>query len=354
MDPSKTEEATPRRRNELRGKGQVARSQEFNTAVLFLLALAFMRVYLPAVGHFVQTSTATLWTAFPRDLDVSDLMALFFQIGGGLLMTMAPLFLVLIVTAVVVNVYQTGLKLSLYPLRPSLDKLNPISGFKRLFSLQPMIQLLQNMAKISLMILLAWSILSAHYTQLLQSVDLDIEDIGRLLGSILWEIGWKIGLMMLVLAIGDLLWQRWYFARNIRMSKQEIKDEQRNSEGDPQIKAKIRQMQRKAAMSRMMDAIPRADVVLTNPTHLAVAIAYHRDEMNAPTVLAKGAETIAGRIKDVAREHDIPIIENKELARALFRATEVGQEIPADLYSAVSEILIYVYQLTGKLENYLE
>lgn len=354
MDPSKTEAATPRRRSELRSKGQVARSQEFNTAVLFMLALIFMRVYLPAVGHFVQTSTATLWSGFPRELDVSSFMALFASIAGGLLLTMAPLFGVLIVTAVVVNVYQTGFKLSLYPLRPSLDKLNPISGFKRLFSLQPMIQLVQNSLKISLMVLLAWSILAAHYTELLQSVELDIADIGRLLGDVLWEIGWKIGLMMLVLAIVDLIWQRWYFSRNIRMSKQEIKDEARNAEGDPQIKAKIRQLQRKAALSRMMDAIPRADVVLTNPVHLAVAVAYHRDEMNAPMVLAKGAETIAERIKERAREHEVPILENKELARALFRSTEVGQEIPADLYAAVSEVLIYVYQLTGKLENYLE
>ena len=354
MDPSKTEQATPRRRSELRNKGQVAKSQEFNTAVMFLLAVVFMRFYIPGVGHFVETSTAELWGKFPREMDLTDLMTVLTQVATGLMLAMAPLFGVLIIGAVLVNVLQIGVHFSAYPLKPSFAKLNPISGFKRIFSLQPLIQLAQNLFKIALIILISWSILAAHYHVLLQSVQLEIGEIGMILGNILWEIGWKVGLAMLVLAIADLLWQRWYFSRNIRMSKQEIKDELRNQEGDPQIKAKIRQLQRKASLARMMESIPRADVILTNPVHLAVAIAYERDGMNAPTLLAKGASAVAERIKERAREHDVPIVENKELARALYRTTEVGQEIPADLYAAVSEVLIYVYQLTGKLENYLE
>jgi flagellar biosynthetic protein FlhB len=177
---------------------------------------------------------------------------------------------------------------------------------------------------------------------------------GRLLGAIVWEIVWKLGLLLLLVAAVDTAWQRWYFSRNIRMSKQELKDEHKNTEGDPQIKARLRQLQRKAAMNRMMEDLPRADVVLTNPVHLAVAIAYDRERMNAPTVLAKGASQVAERIKARAREHEIPVIENKPLARALFRATEVGQEIPAELYAAVSEVLIYIYQLNGQLETYLD
>ncbi len=353
-DPSKTEKATPRRRSELRGKGQVARSQEFNTAVLFILAIVFLRFYLPGVFSYVESSTAELWSQFPKDIDAVDLVGLMASLGWGMLLALMPLFGMLIIGGVVVNVLQVGFSFSTYPLRFDLSKLNPINGFKRLFSLQPLIQLLQNLVKISIFVALSWSILASHYTQLLQTVQMELGETGALIGAIVWEIGWKIGLTMLILALIDLGWQRWYFERNIRMSKQEIKDESRNAEGDPQVKARIRSLQRKAAMNRMMESVPRADVILTNPVHLAVAVAYDREAMNAPRVLAKGAAKVAERIKESARGHDVPIIENKELARALYRTTEVGQEIPADLYAAVSEVLIYVYQVSGKLGDYIE
>lgn len=354
MDPSKTEQATPRKRSELRNKGQVARSQEFNTAVLFILAIVFLRFYLPGVFLYVESSTAELWGQFPKDMDASDLIAMMASLGMGMMVALAPLFLMLMIGAVLVNVLQVGFQFSMYPLRFDLAKLNPVNGFKRLFSLQPLIQLAQNLVKIAIFTALSWSILASHYHQLLQTVQMELGETGTLIGAIVWEIGWKIGLTMMVLALIDLAWQRWYFSRNIRMSKQEIKDESRNSEGDPQVKARIRSLQRKAALSRMMEAVPRADVILTNPVHLAVAVAYHREDMNAPRVLAKGAAKVAERIKDSARSHDVPIIENKELARALYRTTEVGQEIPADLYAAVSEVLIYVFQVSGKLDDYIE
>lgn len=353
-DPSKTEAATPRRRRELRGKGQVAKSQEFNTAILFVLAVVFLRFYLPFIAAYIHNQTVQLWTHLPHELRLQDFMTLMRDLASGLLLVMAPFFLALIVTALLVNVAQVGLSLSWYPLRPDLTKLNPVTGFKRLFSLQPMVQLAQNLFKISIFVWLAWQIISSHYDQLLSSVDIDLEDTGRLLGAVTWELCWKIALVMFVLAAIDLAWQRWYYERNIRMSKQEIKDEHRNLEGDPQIKARIRQLQRKAALNRMMESIPRADVILTNPVHLAIALAYHKEEMNAPTVLAKGASKVAERIKERARESEVPIIENKELARALFRTTEVGGEIPGDLYAAVSEVLIYVYQMSGRLDDYMD
>lgn len=354
VDPSKTEKATPRRRSETRDKGQVAKSQEFNTAILFVLALVLLRLYLPRMNAVLQSSTHELWSTFPRELTVASFMDIMWQMGLGIFMALAPLFLFLLIGALLVNIAQVGLKVSLYPLKPNLNKLSPISGFKRLFSLQPLVQLGINLIKMSLIVWLSWSILNAHYNALLQSVQMDLDQTGILLGAIVWEIGWKIGLAMLVLAIGDLAWQRWYHERNLRMSKQEIKDEHKNMDGDPQIKARIRQLQRKAAQNRMMDAIPRADVILTNPVHLAVALAYDPAGMNAPQVLAKGAAAVAERIKERAREYDVPIIENKPLARALFRSTEVGGEVPAELYAAISEVLIYVYQLTGRLDEYME
>jgi flagellar biosynthetic protein FlhB len=200
---------------------------------------------------------------------------------------------------------------------------------------------------------LAISVLSHHYPVLLQTVEMSLGQTGALLGAVVWELVWKMGGVMLVLSAADVVWQRYNFERNIRMSKQEIKDESKNSEGDPQVKARIRQLQRKAALQRMMEAIPRADVVLTNPTHLAIAIGYDRENMGAPQVLAKGANAVAERIKDKAREAQVPVMENKPLARALFRSTDVGDEIPAELYTAVSEVLIYVYRMSGKLDDYL-
>ncbi len=354
VDPSKTEKATPRRRGEMRDKGQVAKSQEFSTAILFVLALVLLRLYLPRVNLFLQSNTQELWSSFPRELTVSVFMEIMWQMALGMFAALAPMFLFLVIGALLVNIVQVGLKVSLYPLKPNVGKLNPVSGFKRLFSLQPLVQLGLNLIKMSLIVWLSWSILKSHYDNLLQSVLMDIDHTGALLGGIVWEIGWKIGLAMLVLASADLAWQRWYHERNMRMSKQEVKDEHKNSDGDPQIKARIRQLQRKAAQKRMMEAIPRADVILTNPVHLAVALAYDPTGMNAPLVLAKGASAVAERIKERAREYDIPIVENKPLARALFRSTEIGSEVPAELYAAVSEVLIYVYQLTGRLDEYME
>ncbi|PIQ26076.1 flagellar biosynthesis protein FlhB [bacterium (Candidatus Blackallbacteria) CG17_big_fil_post_rev_8_21_14_2_50_48_46] len=351
-DPSKTEKATPKRREELRGKGQTAKSQELNTAILFIVAIVFLRLYFPYVVNFIRSETYRLWHVLPHDMTLTAFLNLMTQIFAGILQLLAPLFLVLIVTAVVTNLGQVGLRVSFFPLMPDISKLNPVSGLKKLFSPQPLVQLAQNLVKITIFVWLAASILTHHYQQLLQTMQMSLSETGRLIGSVVWEISWKLGLVMLILAIVDITWQRWFFERSIRMSKQEIKDEQKNAEGDPQIKAKIRQLQRKAALKRMMEAIPRADVVLTNPTHLAVAIEYKPEEMNAPQVVAKGAGAVAERIKERAREYEVPILENKPLARALFRSVEVGDEVPAELYAGVSEVLIYVYQLTGRLEEF--
>lgn len=352
-DPSKTEKATPRRRDELRRKGQVAKSQELNTAILFMVAVLFLRWYLPFMGNYVAETTQDLWQEVLVDLDLHLFMMLMREISVAFLLMMAPFLGILMIIAVLANVFQVGLKASLEPLKPDLNKVNPIQGFKRLFSLQPLVQLGVNLLKIALVIWIAWSILSSHYTELLQSSLMNLDNISALLAAVVWEVGWKIALAMFVIAAGDFAWQRWYHERNIRMSKQEVKDEQKNMEGDPQVKSRIRQMQRKAALNRMMENIPRADVILTNPTHLSIAIVYDQEHMNAPEVLAKGANEVALRIRERAKEFDIPLIENKPLAQALFRSTEVGDPIPADLYSAVSEVLIYVYQLTGKLDDYL-
>lgn len=335
----------------MRGKGQVAKSQELNTAILFIVSIVFLRLYYHRIIGYVESLTHRLWTELPVEITPTLFMELFTSLMGGMLIVMAPLFLSLIISAVVTNIYQVGFNISLHPLQPDINKINPIQGFKKFFSWQPFVQLIQNIIKITIFIWISYSIMNYHYPTLLRTVNMEIGETGRVVGSIVWEICWKLGLVMLILALVDLAWQKYNFERSIRMSKQEIKDEQRNSEGDPQIKSKIRQLQRKAAMRRMMEAIPKADVVLTNPVHLAVVIEYNKEEMGAPQVTAKGAGQVAERIKELARENRIPILENKPLARSLFRAVEIGNEIPSEFYSAVSEILVYVYQLTGKIKR---
>lgn len=351
-DPSKTEQATPKRRSELRGKGQTAKSQELNTALLFLVAMVFLRFYFPYLFEFIHKTTHRLWQHLPRELSPEGLMHLIGQLITGLLQTLAPLFLLLLVIALLSNLWQVGLRISFYPLKPDLSKLSPIQGFKRLFSAQSLVQLAQNLFKIALFVWISVNVLTQYYQRLLQTVQMSLGETGRLIGAVAWEITWKLALTMLILALIDLAWQRWYFARSIRMSKQEVKDEHKNAEGDPQIKAKIRQLQRKAALRRMMESVPRADVILTNPTHVAVAIEYKPEQMAAPQVVAKGANAVAERIKERARAFDIPILEHKPLAQALFRSVEIGAEVPVELYAAVSEVLIYVYQLTGRIEEF--
>lgn len=335
----------------MRSKGQVAKSQELNTALLFVVAVVFLRFYFQRIVLYVETLTSHLWTTLPLEVNPAYLMEIFTLLLGGMLMVLAPFFFALIVTAVIANIYQVGWILSFQPLQPDITRFNPIAGFKKFFSWQPFIQLFQNMIKIIIFVWISYSILSYHYPTLLQTVNMDIVETGAVIGAITWEICWKLGLVMLILAIADFAWQRYYFERSIRMSKQEVKDEHKNSEGDPLIKSKIRQLQRKAAMRRMMEAIPKADVVLTNPVHLAVVIEYKQEIMGAPQVTAKGAGQVAERIKELAREHRIPILENKPLARSLFRAVEIGEEVPSEFYAAVSEVLVYVYQLTGKIKK---
>lgn len=343
---------TPKRRSEMRNKGQTAKSQELPTALTFLFAIIFLRLYMSTFGAFFISSANWLWGTIPKEM--TDKMAIDYMSTAfmGTIFVLLPFLLFLVLLGIVFNVMQVGWLVTLYPLKPDISKLNPVNGFKKFISPQPYVQLLQNIVKISIIVWMAYAILSARYPSLLMSVNMEIREIGAVIGSVVWEICWKLGAVLLILGIIDYIWQKWNFERTSRMSKKEVKDEQKNSEGDPQIKAKIKQKMRQAAVNRMMSSIPQADVVLTNPVHLAVALEYDSEKMSAPFLVAKGAGQVAERIKSLARESDVPILENKPLARALFRAVDIGEEIPADLYAAVSEVLVYVYQLQGRLDEH--
>jgi flagellar biosynthesis protein FlhB len=244
------------------------------------------------------------------------------------------------------NVSQNGFMLSGEPLTPNFNKLNPINGIKRLFSLRSFVESAKAVVKVVVIGFMAYSMLRKDMDQIPGLVSLSITDILAFMGHSALKLGYYTCLVLILLAAIDLFFQRWQHERDLRMTKQEVKDEYRQREGDPMVRSRIRAVQREMAMRRMMDAVPDATVVITNPTHLAVALKFERD-MQAPQVVAKGAGPIAQRIKAVAQENDVTIIEQKPLARALYKMVEIDQYIPGELYHAVAEILAYVYRLKG-------
>jgi flagellar biosynthetic protein FlhB len=263
-----------------------------------------------------------------------------------LFVLLAPLLAVIIVAGIVANLVQTGFMLTGETLTPKLSKLNPLSGIKRLFSLRSMVEVVKSVLKIFIVGSMAYATLFKEMEHIPALVELEISQIMTFMGHIALRLGYYTCLVLMVLAGIDYLFQVWQHARDLRMTKQEVKDEHRQYEGDPMVRSRIRAVQREMAMKRMMESVPDATVVITNPTHLAIALKFDRS-MPAPKVVAKGAGHIAEKIKSLAKEHDVPVIEQKPLARALFKNVEIDQYIPADLYHAVAEMLAYVYRLKG-------
>jgi flagellar biosynthetic protein FlhB len=261
----------------------------------------------------------------------------------------SPFLLGLVGVGLVVGFAQVGWHPTLHPLTPNLGTLNPVQGVKRMVSANSLFELGKAFIKIGLVGTVAYLTVSGAVGKIFSLVMADPHDAVHSLKGVLLNLGFRVGLLMLILALVDYLFQRWQFEKRIRMTKAEVKEEQKQMEGDMLVKGRVRAMQRQILRRRMMQKVPDADVVITNPTHLAVALQYVPEHMFAPRVVAKGARLIAEKIKEIAREHDVPIVENKPLAQALYKGIEVGQEVPAELYSAVAEILAYVYRLRGKV-----
>lgn len=244
---------------------------------------------------------------------------------------------------------QFKFQISTKPLQPKFSKLNPVSGMKKLFSKEKIVELIKSIAKIILIMAVVYNTIKGDWVYLVKFYQMPLTQAIELIGSIVINMGLKISLVFMVIAFADLFYQRWKFHEDIKMSKQEVKDEYKNAEGDPQIKGKIRQKMREASQRRMMQDVPKADVVITNPTHYAVAIRYDANEGSAPKVLAKGADFVAQKIKEIARENNVEIVENKPLARMLYANVEIGQEVPPELYQSVAEVLALVYKMQGRL-----
>ena len=348
----KTERASTRRRNKAREEGQVAKSVELNAAAV--LCLGFTTIYMMgpfiaehtmAIMRHVMANAPTIAIQDPTFVKIfGDSMMKFFIILG-------PLFGFLTITAIAVNMLQVGFKITPKSIEPKLDKLDLVKGAKNILSMKSLVKLIKDTTKLTVIGLVAYKSIEGDFDSFFLLPDMSITQFATIMGKVTLILALKMGAIIFVIAVLDFAYQKYEFEKSIRMSKQDIKDEYKDTEGSPQLKARIRQVQREMAQNRMMHAVPMADVVVTNPTHIAVALKYNPDEMDAPFVLAKGERKIAQKIKELAKEYNIPVVEDKPLARALFKLCNIGDIVPANLFKAVAEVLAYVYKLKGKKVN---
>jgi len=345
-DQEKTEKPTPKKLADARKKGQVAKSPEMSTAFILLGSLGVLLFAGPwmfwGLNEFMHGIFANLGTLH---IEGGSARAFLFEVFEQVLIILIPLMVVLVIVGVGANLMQVGFLFTLEPFTPKISKFNPITGMKKFVSLRSLVELLKSGIKILFIGGVAYAVMMGEIDIIPSLIEMSVGQILSVICIASLKIFFYASLAMLVLAVIDFIYQKWQHTKDLMMSKQEVKDEMKQSEGDPQVKSKIRQAQREMAMRRMMQAVPEADVVITNPTSLAIALKYDAKEMVAPQIVAKGAGFVAERIKEIARENDVPIVENKPLAQVLYKAGEIGDSIPDSLYRAIAEILAYVYRL---------
>ncbi|MCR9072040.1 MAG: flagellar biosynthesis protein FlhB [Alphaproteobacteria bacterium] len=345
----KTEEPTPKKLSEARKKGQVANSKEINSFFVLVgaaLAVAIvgpfvaLRVYSPLAGLVEKSGT--------MPIDLGNTGQVLFDAFASVLIAMSPVFAIFMVLALAASLGQTGILFTTEPVTPKLDKISPIKGFGRLFSLRSLVEFLKGIAKMVIVGIVAVILVMPELDRLEVIVQMDVRQLLEEIQTLLLRVLFGTAAVMAVIAIADYVYQKYEHVKQLRMSRQEIRDEHKQAEGDPHVKARLRQIRQERARQRMMSAVPQADVVVTNPTHFAIALQYDTETMAAPTLVAKGVDNVAFRIREVAEANDIPIVENPPLARALFGGCELDQQIPEEHYQAVAQIISYVYRLKGR------
>lgn len=356
MGGEKTEPATEKKLSDARKEGQVAKSREVANGLGLLSLFLVLKFWVGNMGtEFLQLFSG-IYQKIPETVKMydgnvaeADLGALLQYMVVRLMIIVIPIFLVGFIVAFLSDFIQVRWQITGKPLQPKFNKLSPISGAKRIFSVNSIVELIKSIAKISLVVYVAYSYLQDKKENLFILYDIPLMQAIQLCGELVIELGLRISLVYMIIALADFAYQKFKFAKDMRMTKQEIKEEYKQQEGDPQVKGKIRQKMREASQRRMMQDLPKADVVITNPTHYAVAIKYDPEQYDAPIVLAKGEDFLAQKIKEVAKENQIEIVENKPLARMLYANVDVGQLVPPELYQAVAEVLAFVYHLKGKV-----
>jgi flagellar biosynthesis protein FlhB len=349
----RTEKATGRRRQEARKKGQVAQSREIPSVLILITSLGFFYF----AGSWLFSNLLALFTGIYQHIDSLrfqhslDTEAFSIEVFKDLFGVLVPFFVPILVAAIAGNVFQIGFEMHGETMTPNLGKLNPIAGLKKFVSLRSFVELFKSVLKLLCVGGIAYLSVRPELASFPPLMQHTVGDILVFTGRTAFKICFFICLALIVLAVLDYAYQRWQYEKDLRMTKQEVRDERKLYEGDPQVKGRIRRMQLEMAQRRMMQAVPEADVVITNPTHLAIALKFDAQKMIAPTVLAKGAGLLAERIKDIAEAHQVPLVENKPLAQALYKMVEIGQLIPVELYQAVAEVLAYVYRLKGMVRR---
>lgn len=348
----KTEKATPKKLEDARKEGRVARSSDLINGIMLLLMFFVLRIF----GNFMAKGFLESFVKYYNKtadismeiFDVKQAVNLGNEIVFDIVIACLPVLIGSFLVAFVGNVVQIGWKVTTKPLKPKLDRLNPIGGLKRMFSQEKVVELIKSILKILAIAIVAYNEVKDRWQFILNLYDFEFMQAIVNIFDIVLDVGVKISVLFVIIGIADFGYQKWKHLHDLRMSKQEVKDEMKQSEGDPQVKGRIRQKMREGARRRMMQELPKADVVITNPTHFAVAIKYDKEKAEAPYVLAKGADYVAATIKEAAEEHDIEIVENKPLARMLYYNVEIGEQIPPELYQMVAEVLAYVYSIKNK------
>jgi len=344
----KTEKATPKKREKSRKEGQVAQSQEIGTAITFLAAFIALRAFAPGMLNRILTLIHLNFTIFydPHELiSVPRLSRHIWEMFGQIFWIFLPVAGVVLALGLLANIMQVGWKPTLKPMAPKFNKISPKKGIKKIISLKALLELFKALMKFAIILTVVYVVISSQVDMLGMLIHMDLFA-GILSVANLWvSVGITVGVLYIFVAALDFAFNKAKHEKDIRMTKQEVKDEYKQTEGDPLIKSRIRQKMREASMRRMMGEVPGADVVITNPTHYACAIRYDRMSISAPRLVAKGADHLAKRIREVATEHEVVIVENKPLARTLYAAVDVGDEIPAELWQAVAEVLAYVYSI---------
>jgi flagellar biosynthetic protein FlhB len=345
----RTEKATGKRRNEARKKGQVAKSREIPSVAVLLAALSVLYILS---NYLWQQLSSIMVRSFQKigtlTLSPDNTLALQTEILWWVFQILAPILLAIMAVAILGNYVQIGSLFSTEAIQPQWGRINPIQGFTRLFSKQALVELLKAVGKFLIIGWVAYSTVEKELPEIRMLTEQEVGGIFRYVGLVSSRIIFKTLLVMIALAVLDYLFQRWSYEKSLRMTKREVQEEYKQSEGDPLIKSRIRSIQRDLARRRMMSEVPKADVVITNPTHLAVALSYQREEMTAPKVVAKGAGLIAEKIREIARTHGVPVVENKTLAQVLHKTVELGQTIPSSLYQVVADLLAHVYRMKNR------
>lgn len=352
----KTEEPTAKKLEDARKEGQVAKSKEIANGLGLLALFLLLKIMVGSIGTSFLESFSMVYNRIPVICKLNggaspmgDISMLLRTVMLRLLIILLPVLLIGFAVAFVSDLFQVKWRPTSKPLQPKFSKLNPLNGIKKIFSAQSLVELVKSVAKILLIAFVTYSYIKKKSGLLYALYDMSMMQAVNLIGETVIELGIRISAIYMIIAGADFMYQKYKFKNDMKMTKQEVKEEYKNAEGDPEIKGKIKARMREASQRRMMQAIPKADVVITNPTHYAVAIRYDTEVAPAPIVVAKGSDYLAQKIKQIARENNVEIVEDKPLARMLFANVDVDKQIPPELYQAVAEILAMVYHAQGKV-----